>query len=81
MTHYRHRHGDAAGAPGAWVDWLKDQGAKRPVRLGHPRGGEQRAGLVAGQAGPALARAVLLAAVTTDAPGLVERLEGPVFGP
>lgn len=42
VTH-RHLYTDAADEIGAWVDWLKQQGTKRVVLLGHSRGSGETA--------------------------------------
>jgi len=60
VTH-RHRNGDAAEEIGAWVGWLKKQGAKRVALLGHSRGGAQTA-LYAAERNPKLVQAVVLMA-------------------
>lgn len=60
----RHTNNDAADEIGAWVDWLKQQGATRVVLLGHSRGGAQTA-LYAARPGNALVKAVVLIAPAT----------------
>lgn len=60
VTH-RHRNDDAAEEIGLWVDWLKQQGAKRVTLLGHSRGGAQTALYVA-EKNPAIVQAVVLMA-------------------
>ena len=42
ITH-RHRNIDAADEIGVWVAWLKKQGVKQLILLGHSRGGAQTA--------------------------------------
>lgn len=61
---HRHRYTDAVGEIGAWMDWLKKQGAKRVAVLGHSRGGAQTA-LYAAERDPVLMKAVLLLAPAT----------------
>jgi len=63
-TPHRHRHVDAVAEIGAWIDWLKQQGTKQVVLLGHSRGGNQAAWFAAERDDPAL-RAVVLAAPAT----------------
>lgn len=60
----RHTNDDAADEIGAWVAWLKQQGASRIVLLGHSRGGAQTA-LYAARPGDALVKAVALMAPAT----------------
>jgi pimeloyl-ACP methyl ester carboxylesterase len=43
-----HRHDDAVGEIGTWIDWLKEQGASNVTLAGHDRGASQAA-LYAGQ--------------------------------
>ena len=43
MVTQRHYNDDAADEIGAWVGWLKKQGATRVALLGHSRGGTQTA--------------------------------------
>ena len=60
-TPHRHRHADALGEIGAWLNWLKEQGAERVVLLGHSRGGSQTARFAADTNDPAIAAVVLIA--------------------
>lgn len=80
VTH-RHRNGDAAVEIGAWVEWLKIQGTKRVVLLGHSRGGAQTA-LYAAQQDNAVVQAIALLAPTirenTDAVGYQQRYQKPL---
>jgi pimeloyl-ACP methyl ester carboxylesterase len=80
VTH-RHRNDDAADEIGAWVDWLKTQGAQRVALLGHSRGGAQTA-LYAAEREHALVKAVVLMAPATrentDAAGYQERYQKPL---
>lgn len=80
VTH-RHRNDDAADEIGAWVDWLKGQGAKRVTLLGHSLGGAQTA-LYAAERDNALVRAVVLLAPATldnhDASSYQERYQKPL---
>ena len=62
----RHRNADAADEIGAWVNWLKTQGARRVALLGHSRGGAQTA-LYAADHDSALLKAVVLMAPATRA--------------
>lgn len=63
MTH-RHTNDDAVAEIGAWVNWLKTQGATRVVLLGHSRGGAQTALYAAEHDTPLLKAVVLLAPPT-----------------
>ena len=80
-TMHRHRNDDAADEIGAWVDWLKQQGAKRVTLLGHSRGGAQTA-LYAAERDNALVKAVVLVAPATrentDAAGYEQRYQKPL---
>jgi pimeloyl-ACP methyl ester carboxylesterase len=40
---HTHKHEDAVNEIGAWLGWLKKQGAKQVALLGHSRGGNQTA--------------------------------------
>lgn len=42
-TAHNHKHTDALDEIGVWLDWLKQQGVKQVVLLGHSRGGNQTA--------------------------------------
>ena len=42
-TPHTHRHTDALDEIGLWLNWLKQQGVKSVVLLGHSRGGNQTA--------------------------------------
>jgi pimeloyl-ACP methyl ester carboxylesterase len=71
---------------GAWVAWLKGEGAKRVVLLGHSRGGTQVAWYATEQPDPAVAGLVLMAPPEVDAVELAasyrktfEREPGPVL--
>ncbi len=63
----RHRHEDAVEEIGAWVDWLRAQGAKKVWLLGHSRGGNQIAWYAATKAPPKVKKVVLLAPMTWEA--------------
>jgi len=65
VTH-RHRHEDAAEEIGVWVNWLKQQGAKRVTVMGHSCGGTQTALYAAGQPDAAVNAVVLLAPATRE---------------
>ena len=66
-TPHRHRHVDAVAEIGSWVNWLKQQGTKQVVLLGHSRGGNQAAWFAAEHDDPALRAAVLAAPATWTA--------------
>lgn len=65
VTH-RHRQTDAADEIGAWVDWLKKQGAKRVAVLGHSNGGAQTALYASAHDNVSVKAVVLLAPATHD---------------
>lgn len=60
-TIHRHRYADAADEIGAWVAWLKGQGASRIVLFGHSRGGAQTALYAAEHDDKTISAVVLLA--------------------
>ncbi|MET0104481.1 MAG: alpha/beta hydrolase [Sedimenticola sp.] len=60
-TPHRHLYNDAEGEIGAWVDWLKGQGAGRISLLGHSRGGNQTARYAAAQGDAGVETVFLLA--------------------
>ena len=62
----RHRHDDALDEIGAWMGWLKGQGADRIALMGHSRGGNQTAWFAAERDDPALRAVLLLAPATSD---------------
>lgn len=65
VTH-RHRQADAADEIGAWVDWLKKQGAKRVAVLGHSNGGAQTALYASAHDNVSVKAVVLMAPATHD---------------
>jgi len=65
VTH-RHRYTDAANEIGAWMDWLKKQGAKHVAVMGHSRGGAQTALYMAEHDNPLVKAVVLYAPATHD---------------
>ena len=80
VTH-RHRNTDAADEIGVWVDWLKQQGAKRVTLLGHSRGGAQTA-LYAAEHDNTLVNSIVLLAPAirenTGAAGYQQRYHKPL---
>lgn len=58
---HAHKHADAVGEIGAWIDWLKTKGTARIALLGHSRGGNQTAWYAAGKPDAAVKAVVLLA--------------------
>ncbi len=64
---HRHRHEDAVTEIGQWIAWLKGQGVKRIVLLGHSRGGNQTAWYAAEHDDPTVERVVLVAPMTWSA--------------
>lgn len=64
---HKHLHTDAVGEIGAWVGWLKQQGATKIALLGHSRGGNQTARYAAGQPDPVIGQVFLVAPQTWQA--------------
>ena len=62
----RHRHEDALDEIGAWMAWLKGQGADRIALMGHSRGGNQTAWFATERDAPSLRAVLLLAPATSD---------------
>ena len=62
----RHRHTDALDEIGAWVAWLKDNGARTIWLLGHSRGGNQTAWFAATRPAPEIKKVILLSPMTWD---------------
>lgn len=60
-TTHRHLNDDAAHEIGAWMAWLRAQGATRVALLGHSRGGAQTALYAAEHDSPLLKAVVLMA--------------------
>jgi len=58
---HHHRHTAAVDEIGVWLGWLKAQGARRVVLLGHSRGGNQVAWFAAEHDDPAVSHVVLVA--------------------
>ena len=58
-TPHRHRHTDAMAEIGAWLDWLKAQGAEQVALLGHSRGGNQTARFAAATADPVVTNVIV----------------------
>lgn len=63
-TPTRHKHTDALDELGAWITWLKTQGAGPITLIGHSRGGNQVAWFAAERMSPDLRKVVLLAPQT-----------------
>jgi pimeloyl-ACP methyl ester carboxylesterase len=63
-TPHGHMHTDALDEIGAWIGWLKLQGATKVVLLGHSRGGNQVASFAAERDDPAIRSVVLVAPLT-----------------
>lgn len=66
-TPSRHKHTDALDELGAWMAWLKTQGAGPVTLIGHSRGGNQVAWFAAERINPAIRKVVLLAPQTWSA--------------
>lgn len=60
----RHKHSDALDEIGAWMAWLKTQGAGPVTLIGHSRGGNQIAWFAAERPSPAIHKVVLIAPQT-----------------
>lgn len=65
-TSHTHKHTDAVGEIGAWVDWLKQQGVGKITLLGHSRGGNQTARFAVTTTDPVISQVVLIAPQTWD---------------
>jgi len=63
-TPHTHKHEDAVSEIGAWVGWLKEQGVKQVVLLGHSRGGNQTAWFAAEHDDPVIRQVILIAPQT-----------------
>jgi pimeloyl-ACP methyl ester carboxylesterase len=64
-----HKRYDAVDEIGAWVDWLKGQGANRIAVMGHSAGGNQTAIFGVERPDPAVRAMLLLAPGSYDTPG------------
>jgi pimeloyl-ACP methyl ester carboxylesterase len=64
---HTHRHTDALDEIGAWLAWLKGQGAEKVALLGHSRGGNQTARFAASHDDPAVTAVILVAPQTWSA--------------
>ncbi len=65
-TPHTHKHSDAVGEIGAWLGWLKAQGAKQVALLGHSRGGNQTARFAVASDDPVISAVFLIAPQTWD---------------
>lgn len=61
---HTHQHTDALDEIGAWINWLKSEGAENFVLFGHSRGGNQTAWFAAERLDPSISHVVLLAPTT-----------------
>lgn len=67
---HAHKHTDALDEIGVWLGWLKQQGVKKVVLVGHSRGGNQTAWFAAERMDPAVEGVLLIAPMTwSDAYG------------
>ncbi len=57
----RYKHTDGVDEISVWLGWLKQQGAKEIVLLGHSRGGNQSAWLAAERNDPSIQKLILIA--------------------
>ncbi|MGB5472294.1 MAG: alpha/beta hydrolase [Gammaproteobacteria bacterium] len=82
-TPHTHKHTDAVGEIGAWLGWLKAQGAKQVALLGHSRGGNQTARFAAASDDPVITAVFLVAPQTWDADsetqGYKKRFDADLF--
>lgn len=58
---HTHKHTDALDEIGVWLGWLKQQGVKQVVLVGHSRGGNQTAWFAAERMDPAVKGVLLIA--------------------
>ncbi len=65
---HTHKHEDALDEIGAWLGWLKGQGAGPVTLLGHSRGGNQVAWFAAERGGEGVKKLVLMAPATGSSP-------------
>ena len=80
-TTHKHRNDDATHEIGAWVAWLKSQGATSIALLGHSRGGAQTAHYAAEHDSPLIKAVVLMAPAVADnasAEGYQQRYKKPL---
>jgi pimeloyl-ACP methyl ester carboxylesterase len=63
-TPHTHKNTDALDEIGLWLEWLKKEGARKVVLLGHSRGGNQVAWFAAEHDDPAVTAVVLIAPLT-----------------
>ncbi|MFA7592610.1 MAG: alpha/beta hydrolase [Thiohalobacteraceae bacterium] len=61
---HTHQHTDALDEIGLWRDWLKTQGVREIILVGHSRGGNQTAWFAAERPEPAVRGVVLIAPAT-----------------
>ena len=59
-----HKHTDALDEIGLWLNWLKQQGVKQVVLVGHSRGGNQTAWFAAERMDPVIKGVLLIAPAT-----------------
>jgi len=63
-TSHTHKHQDALDEIGAWLNWLKSEGANNVALMGHSRGGNQTAWFAAERLSAQITKVVLLAPQT-----------------
>jgi len=63
-TTHTHKHTDAVDEIGLWVNWLKAQGVKNIILLGHSRGGNQTAWFASENSDPVVKSVILIAPAT-----------------
>lgn len=63
---HTHKHTDALDEIGVWLDWLKKQGVKKVILVGHSRGGNQTAWFAAERLDPVVKGVLLVAPMTSS---------------
>jgi predicted alpha/beta-hydrolase family hydrolase len=70
---HTHKHEDALDEIGAWLGWLKGQGAGPVMLLGHSRGGNQTAWYALERGGDVVKKIILMAPATGSSPNRAAR--------
>ncbi len=66
-TPHTHKHTDAVDEIGAWLDWLKGQGAEKVALFGHSRGANQTSRFAAENSDPVVVAVILVGPQTWSA--------------